>query len=326
MPDAAFAAWRMRVEATLDRALPDPDASPRRLHGAMRHGVLNGGKRMRPLLTYATGIAFGAAEADLDAAAAAVELVHCYSLVHDDLPAMDDDDLRRGQPTVHVAFDEATAILAGDALQSLAFDVLAHAPQPADRRVAMLAELARASGVAGMCGGQALDIDATGTKRSWSKRGQSHVFGLGIPSCQDDRPKNDSGPFLTSSFSLTDLERLHAMKTGALLRAAVRLGAIAAGADIASRAALDRYADALGLAFQVRDDLLDVEGDAATLGKTAGKDAAQDKATFPALLGIEASRDRLAGLATAMHGALASINTDTTLLAALARRVVERDH
>ena len=131
---------------------------------------------------------------------------------------------------------------------------------------------------------------------------------------------------MTSSFSLTDLERLHAMKTGALLRAAVRLGAIAAGADIASRAALDRYADALGLAFQVRDDLLDVEGDAATLGKTAGKDAAQDKATFPALLGIEASRDRLAGLATAMHGALASINTDTTLLAALARRVVERDH
>lgn len=293
MPDAAFAAWRMRVEATLDRALPDPDASPRRLHAAMRHGVLNGGKRMRPLLAYATGTAFGAAEADLDDAAAAVELVHCYSLVHDDLPAMDDDDLRRGQPTVHVAFDEATAILAGDALQSLAFDVLANAPQSADRRVAMLAELARASGVAGMCGGQALDIDATGHG---------------------------------ASVDIDELQRLHALKTGALLRASVRLGAIAAGADAASRAALDRYADALGLAFQVRDDLLDVEGDAATLGKTAGKDAAQDKATFPALLGIEASRDRLASLATAMHRALASINADTTLLAALARRVVERDH
>lgn len=293
MPDAAFAAWRMRVEAALDRVLPDPDVSPRRLHGAMRHGVLNGGKRIRPLLTYATGIAFGAEEADLDDAAAAVELVHCYSLVHDDLPAMDDDDLRRGQPTVHVAFDEATAILAGDALQSLAFDVLANAPQPAERRVAMLAELARASGAAGMCGGQALDIDATG-----------HGTTLDIDA----------------------LQRLHALKTGALLRAAVRLGAIAAGADGASRIALDRYADALGLAFQIRDDLLDVEGDAATLGKTAGKDAAQDKATFPALLGVEASRDRLVELASTMHEALASISADTTLLAALARRVVERDH
>ena len=293
MPDAAFAAWRTRVEATLDRALPDLDASPCRLHAAMRHGVLNGGKRMRPMLVYATGTAFGAAEADLDAAAAAVELVHCYSLVHDDLPAMDDDALRRGQPTVHVAFDEATAILAGDALQSLAFDVLANAPQPADRRVAMLAELARASGAAGMCGGQALDIDATGQG---------------------------------ANLDIDALQRLHSMKTGALLRASVRLGAIAAGADAGSRATLDRYADALGLAFQVRDDLLDVEGDAATLGKTAGKDAAQDKATFPALLGIEASRDRLASLATTMHGALASITADTTLLAALARRVVERDH
>ena len=293
MPDAAFPAWRSRVEAALDRALPDPAISPYRLHGAMRHGVLNGGKRMRPLLVYATGTAFGAAEADLDAPAAAIELVHCYSLVHDDLPAMDDDALRRGQPTVHVAFDEATAILAGDALQSLAFDVLARAPQRADWRVAMLAELARASGVAGMCGGQALDVDATG-----------------------------HGP----SLDIDALQRLHAMKTGALLRAAVRLGAIAAGADAASRAALDRYADALGLAFQIRDDLLDVEGDAATLGKTAGKDAAQDKATFPALLGIEASRDRLASLATTMHGALATISADTTLLAALARRVVERDH
>jgi farnesyl diphosphate synthase len=316
MPDAAFAAWRTRVEATLDRVLPDPETSPRRLHGAMRHGVLNGGKRMRPLLTYATGSAFGAEEAGLDAAAAAVELVHCYSLVHDDLPAMDDDDLRRGQPTVHVAFDEATAILAGDALQALAFDVLANAPLAAEARVAMLAELARASGLAGMCGGQALDIDATGTKR-----GRSHFSAEAHGQRTNPDRKHDSDPF-----SLADLERLHAMKTGALLRAAVRLGAIAGDADAASRAALDRYADALGLAFQIRDDLLDVEGDAATLGKTAGKDAAQDKATFPALLGLEATRDRLTGLATAMHEALSSINADTTLLAALARRVVERNH
>ncbi|QDA58149.1 polyprenyl synthetase family protein [Thermomonas aquatica] len=293
MPEATFAAWRARVEAALDHALPAPHDSPQRLHAAMRHGVLNGGKRMRPMLAYAAGTAFGADPAQLDAAAVAVELVHCYSLVHDDLPAMDDDALRRGQPTVHVAFDEATAILAGDALQALAFAALAHAPQPAGSRVAMLAELAHASGAAGMCGGQALDIDATG------KAGAIGIDGL---------------------------QRLHALKTGALLRASVRLGAIAAGADEASRIALDRYADALGLAFQVRDDLLDIEGDAATLGKTAGKDVAQDKATFPALLGIEASRARLAELSAVMHDALAGLAVETAALAALARKVVERDN
>ena len=322
MPEHVFAAWRTRVEAALDRSLPDPAASPARLHAAMRHGVLNGGKRMRPLLVYATGTALGADEAVLDEAAIAVELIHCYSLIHDDLPAMDDDDLRRGQPTVHVAFDEATAILAGDALQALAFQALADAAQTPEHRVAMLAELARASGVAGMCGGQALDIDATGgTSKRSTKRGQSHVFGRENSTGDLRRQKNDSDPF-----SIADLERLHALKTGALLRAAVRLGAIAAGADAASRIALDRYADALGLAFQVRDDLLDVEGDAATLGKTAGKDAAQDKATFPALLGIGASRVRLASLAATMHDALSTLHADTTALAALARLVVERDH
>ncbi len=291
MPEAALAAWRARNEAALDRCLPDPAAAPQRLHAAMRHAVLNGGKRVRPMLVYATGTTLGANAAALDAAAAAVELVHCYSLVHDDLPAMDDDALRRGQPTVHVAFDEATAILAGDALQALAFEVLADAPLPAERRVQMLAELARAAGVAGMCGGQALDVDATGAQPG----------------------------------SLALLERLHALKTGALLRCAVRLGAIAAGADPARRDVLDRYADALGLAFQVRDDLLDVEGDAATLGKTAGKDAAQAKATFPALLGMDASRQRLAQLAGVMQQALAGLDADTGALAALARQVVERD-
>ena len=329
MPEVDFATWRARVEAALDQALPSAEDSPQRLHAAMRHGVLNGGKRMRPLLAYATGTAFGADASRLDAAAVAVELIHCYSLVHDDLPAMDDDALRRGQPTVHVAFDEATAILAGDALQTLAFDVLANAPQAAERRVAMLAELARASGAAGMCGGQALDIDATGS----AKRGQSHVFGRETSTVDVLRPKNDSDPF-----SLADLERLHAMdrlfslermhahKTGALLRASVRLGAIAAGADADSRIALDRYADALGLAFQIRDDLLDVEGDSAVLGKTAGKDAAQDKATFPALLGVDASRARLRQLAQAMPDALAACVGDTAPLAALGRRAIERDH
>ena len=293
MPEARFAAWRARVEVALDRILPSPTLAPGRLHAAMRHAALGGGKRMRPLLVYATGNTFGADAEVLDAAAVAVELIHCYSLVHDDLPAMDNDALRRGQPTIHVAFDEATAILAGDALQSLAFEVLAEAPQPAERRVAMLAELARASGIAGMCGGQALDIAATGT--------------------------------LTATVPLADLEKLHALKTGALLRASVRLGAIAAGADAASRAALDRYADALGLAFQIRDDLLDVEGNSATLGKTAGKDSAQDKATFPALLGIERSRARLHTLATCMEEALAEVGANTTELAALGRMAIERD-
>lgn len=292
MPEAAFAAWRTRIEAALDAALPSATSAPQGLHAAMRHGVLNGGKRMRPLLAYATGNAFGADTESMDAAAVAVELVHCYSLVHDDLPAMDDDALRRGQPTVHVAFDEATAILAGDALQSLAFEVLAGAPQDPARRVAMLAELAQASGAGGMCGGQALDIAATG-----------QANGIGIDA----------------------LQRLHALKTGALLRAAVRLGAIAAGADEVSRIALDRYADALGLAFQIRDDLLDIEGDAATLGKTAGKDVEQDKATFPALLGIEASRARLAELGGVMNDALAGLHADTAALAALGRKVIERD-
>ena len=328
-PEAAFANWRARVEAALDQALPSAEDSPQRLHAAMRHGVLNGGKRMRPLLAYATGTAFGADVSRLDAAAVAVELIHCYSLVHDDLPAMDDDALRRGQPTVHVAFDEATAILAGDALQTLAFDVLANAPQAAERRVAMLAELARASGAAGMCGGQALDIDATGS----AKRGQSHVFGRETSTVDVLRPKNDSDPFSLADLErlhamdrLFSLERMHALKTGALLRASVRLGAIAAGADADSRIALDRYADALGLAFQIRDDLLDIEGDAATLGKTAGKDLAQDKATFPSLLGIEASRARLAELSALMQDALAGLGVETAALAALARKVVERDN
>ena len=330
-PEAAFANWRARVEAALDQALPSAEDSPQRLHAAMRHGVLNGGKRMRPLLAYATGTAFGADASRLDAAAVAVELIHCYSLVHDDLPAMDDDALRRGQPTVHVAFDEATAILAGDALQTLAFDVLANAPQAAERRVAMLAELARASGAAGMCGGQALDIDATGN--AGAKRGQSHFSVEGHQQSKSPDRKHDSDPFSLADLErlhamdrLFSLERMHALKTGALLRASVRLGAIAAGADADSRIALDRYADALGLAFQIRDDLLDIEGDAATLGKTAGKDLAQDKATFPALLGIEASRARLAQLSALMQDALAGLGVETAALAALARKVVERDN
>jgi len=290
--EGILADWRRRTDTTLAAALDALDGHTEpRLLAAMRHAVLLGGKRMRPLLAYASGHACGAGAGQLDAAAAAVELVHAYSLVHDDLPAMDDDALRRGQPTVHVAFDEATAILAGDALQSLAFTLLAGAPLPDATRVAMLAELAAAAGAAGMCGGQAFDLAATGTA---------------IP--------------------VESLERLHALKTGALLRAAVRLGAIAAGRDAQARQGLDTFAQALGLAFQIRDDLLDIEGDSATLGKTAGKDVAQDKATFPALIGADASRERLAGLARDMAQALDALPGDTAALAALARRAIERDH
>ena len=293
MPEPTFAAWRARLDAALEGTLPAPDLAPRRLHAAMRHAALDGGKRIRPLLVYATGTAFGTGVETLDAPAMAVELVHAYSLVHDDLPAMDDDNLRRGKPTVHVAFDEATAILAGDALQSLAFEQLAVAPLDAGVRVAMLRELAVAAGAAGMCGGQALDIDATG-----------QGAGIGIDA----------------------LEQLHALKTGALLRASVRFGALAAGVDANAMQRLDAFADALGLAFQVRDDLLDVEGDSATLGKTAGKDAAQAKATFPALLGIEASRARLVALAARVDEALAPFGRDAQLLAEIGRRVVDRSH
>lgn len=312
--DARLRLWRARVDARLGSVLADPPAAAgvgndaialdhplagdTRLRAAMRHAVLLGGKRMRPLLVYATGTLLGADEDALDGAACAVELIHAYSLVHDDLPAMDDDALRRGQPTVHVAFDEATAVLAGDALQTLAFETLATAPLPADTRVEMMAELARASGIAGMCGGQALDIAATG-------RGDA--------------------------LDLAALERLHALKTGALLRCAVRLGAAAAGAEAGARAALDRYAEALGLAFQIRDDLLDIDGDSATLGKTAGKDAAQNKATFPALLGRDASEARLQALSATMREALDAPSLranggEVATLALLARQVIERAH
>lgn len=295
MTDAAalFAGWRERIDAALAAALDAHVPSDLRLREAMRHALLLGGKRVRPLLVLATGRLASAPEDALDAPATAIECIHAYSLVHDDLPAMDDDALRRGQPTVHVAFDEATAILAGDALQTLAFSRLAAAPLPAEARIAMVAALAEAAGAAGMCGGQALDIEATG-------RG--------------------------GEIALADLRRLHALKTGALLRCAVRLGAIAGAADADTRAALDRYADALGLAFQIRDDLLDIESDSATLGKTAGKDLAQNKATFPALLGVDGARVALAEQAAAMREALAPFGERGALLAEIARQVVERRH
>lgn len=288
---AQFPQWQTRIETVLERILPVADTVPAHLHAAMRHAALGGGKRLRPMLVYAAGALTQAHPATLDHAAAAVELIHAYSLVHDDLPAMDDDALRRGRPTVHVAFDEATAILAGDALQTLAFAALSDAPAPAEVRLALLQTLTAASGSQGMCGGQALDLAATGQRQT-----------------------------------LTDLEAMHRAKTGALIRASVRMGAQAGNADATMLASLDDYATALGLAFQIRDDLLDIEGNAAQLGKTAGKDVAQDKSTFPALLGIDASYARLADLATHMRHALAGIHGDTLPLQQLGEFAARRRH
>jgi len=289
--EATFARWRDRIESQLDASLPSPSDAPRGLHQAMRYAVLGGGKRMRPLLVYAGGRIFGADENALDAPAMAVELIHAYSLVHDDLPAMDDDALRRGRPTTHIAFDEATAILAGDALQTRAFGLIADAPLPASLRVACLQTLTHASGAAGMCGGQALDIDATGHQQP-----------------------------------LQDLERMHALKTGALIRAAVRMGALCGQAPAADLATLDTVASALGLAFQVRDDILDVEASSEQLGKTAGKDEAQAKSTFPALLGMDGAKAHLRTLSEQMFDGLAGYGEVADALRALATLAVERDH
>ena len=290
-PDVLFAHWRDTLETQFDAILPDPQHAPEGLHGAMRHAVLGGGKRMRPLLVMAAGRLFNADEHRLLPAAMAVELIHAYSLIHDDLPAMDDDAMRRGKPTVHIAFDEATAILAGDALQARAFSLIAEARMPAEIRVACLQTLAHASGAAGMCGGQALDIAATGRLQS-----------------------------------LEALRHMHALKTGALIRAAVRMGALCGDASQADLLQLDQFAAALGVAFQVRDDILDVEASSEQLGKTAGKDQAQDKSTFPALLGMQPAKDYLIDLAAQMEQALESYGDRAALLAALGRLTIERSH
>ena len=281
-----------RADAVLARVLPPEDQPPAELHRAMRYAVLGGGKRLRPLLVYATGTTFGAPPDTLDAAAAAVEIIHAYSLVHDDLPAMDDDSLRRGRATCHVVFGEAMAILAGDALQALAFDVLAHDPTRDDpaTHVEMLRVLAVACGSHGMAGGQAFDLAAIGR-----------------------------------TLSPADLERMHVHKTGALIRASVRLGALAAGVrDAPTLDALERYGHAIGLAFQIRDDLLDIEGGTEQLGKTAGKDAAADKPTYPSVFGVAGSRTELARLAADALHAIEPLGASAAPLAALARFVVER--
>ncbi len=282
-----------RVDAKLDELFHAPRPELALIYQAMRYSVINGGKRVRPLLVYAACEALGGSPERADAAACAVELIHAYSLVHDDLPAMDDDDLRRGQPTTHKAFDEASAILAGDGLQSLAFEVLADGqrnPLSAEVRLDMLSHLAKAAGPAGMVGGQAIDLGSVG---QWLDQGA--------------------------------LEIMHRHKTGALIEASVRLGALASGeADSLSLRALQDYAQAVGLAFQVQDDILDVESDTATLGKTQGKDQANHKPTYPALLGLDAAKIYALELRDLALHALRPFGEAAEPLRDLARYIVER--
>ncbi|MFP5408728.1 MAG: polyprenyl synthetase family protein [Gammaproteobacteria bacterium] len=290
-----FAAWmqgcQARMEGVLSEWLPPASIAPQRLHEAMRYAVLDGGKRVRPLLAFAAGEVAGADVERVQHAAAAVELIHAYSLVHDDMPAMDDDALRRGKPTVHVEFDQATALLVGDALQSLAFDILASQPLANDAatQLKMVQLLAQAAGSRGMAGGQAIDLASVG-----------------------------------KPLDLTELEFMHIHKTGALIRASVLLGAQCGSLPEGAIAALDHYAKCIGLAFQVVDDVLDAEAPTATLGKTAGKDAAHNKPTYVSLLGAVRARELAQELRADAHAALADLGAPAARLRQLADFVVER--
>jgi len=284
-----------RVEKALEQRLPSENILPQRLHQAMRYSTLEGGKRMRPMLTYATGKALGLEMDILDAPACAVEFIHVYSLIHDDLPAMDDDDLRRGKATSHIAFDEATAILTGDALQTLAFDTLANDaslkvnPQ---QRLEMISVLTKASGSQGMVGGQAIDLASVGQE-----------------------------------ISLPELENMHIHKTGALIRASVNMAALAKAdinPDVAKK--LDHYAKCIGLSFQVKDDILDEESDTTTLGKTQGKDQNNNKPTYPALLGLSAAKEKAQELHEQALISLGDFGEEADLLRDLSLYIIQRDH
>jgi farnesyl diphosphate synthase/geranylgeranyl diphosphate synthase type II len=291
-PNAAglIDAARSRSEHVLAAWLNRADGASASLDDAMRYSVLGTGKRLRPVLVYLAGRALGADDEALDAPAAAIEMIHAYSLVHDDLPAMDDDDLRRGRPTVHRAFDEPLAILAGDALQTLAFEALASRPHP--RLGALITTLAQAAGRDGMAAGQAIDLGAVG-----------------------------------APMDLAALQAMHQHKTGALIRATVRLGAlVAVDASDPRIAALDHYAAAMGLAFQIHDDVLDITGDTQTLGKTSGADARRDKPTYPALLGVAQAQRRARDLLDDALAALEPLGEAGQPLAALARFMIDRDH
>jgi len=287
--------YAARVESALDARLPAIETEPVMLHTAMRYATLGGGKRVRAALVYATGETLGAPAAELDNAASAVELIHAFSLVHDDLPSMDNDDLRRGRPTCHKQFDEPTALLVGDALQTLAFETLSadsNDPQVLRSRLAMVQALARASGSTGMAGGQALDIEATG-----------------------------------KSLELEQLIQVHELKTGALIHASVNLGLLAAGTvapEIAT--GLDEFGRCIGLAFQIVDDILDVTADTETLGKPQGSDLAANKATFPAVMGLEEARKRANSLLESALATLAPLGDNGQSLAEIAGFIVHRHY
>jgi geranylgeranyl pyrophosphate synthase len=292
--DQILVAFQSQVDRALERQLPPAERDPVRLHTAMRYAVLGPGKRVRPVLVYATGQALNTHLDELDASAVAVELIHAYSLIHDDLPAMDDDDLRRGRPTCHKEFDEATAILAGDALQALAFSAIAECEKisvPPSRRIEMLRALAQASGSEGMAGGQAMDLAAVGNQ-----------------------------------LTLAELETMHLHKTGALIRASVQLGYLASqinDPDIAER--LDRYARCVGLAFQVHDDILDVEGETAVIGKPQGSDSDQNKPTYPNILGMDEAKKTAQSLCDEAISCLDQLGPSADTLRQLADYIVNRD-
>jgi len=284
-----------RVEVALDQRLPANTVLPKMLHDAMRYSTLDGGKRMRPMLTYSVGKALGIAPETLDGAACAVEMIHVYSLIHDDLPAMDDDDLRRGKATSHKQYDEATAILAGDGLQTLAFQILAgdeSMQASAETRLNMITALAKASGSQGMVGGQAIDLESVGKK-----------------------------------LTLPELENMHIHKTGALIRVAVQLATLSKpDLDPAVAAKLDHYAKCIGLSFQVKDDILDEESDTATLGKTQGKDQENDKPTYPALLGLAGAKEKAQNLHEQALESLANFGDEADVLRELSLYIIQRDH
>lgn len=290
MTTEKMAQWQRRAEHALEHALTAHTGEEPRLLEAMQYAVLGGGKRLRPMLVYATGETLGCAPAQLDPIAAAVEIIHAYSLIHDDLPAMDDDALRRGKPTVHIAFDEACAILAGDSLQALAFEVLAGVDASAEIRIQLIKLLAVASGAAGMAGGQSLDLAAEGQQLNEAQ-----------------------------------LAEIHHKKTGALIHASVMMTATLAQAEPAVYAALDHYAQTIGLAFQIQDDILDVVGDTAIIGKPQGADLALDKSTYPAILGLDGAIARAKNQLTKALAALSVLGDAAKPLESLARYVVERD-
>jgi farnesyl diphosphate synthase len=286
---------RRRIDALLDQWLPSEATEPTKLHRAMRYASLNAGKRLRPLIVYLVGDALGADKTDLDASALAVECIHVYSLIHDDLPAMDDDDLRRGKATTHIAFDEATAILAGDALQTIGFNILCHHPLSPDvesERIRLLTILTDASGSVGMGGGQMIDLIATDSK-----------------------------------LSIEQLEAMHRMKTGALISACVKMAVATSQINEAEIiAAFDRFADRIGLAFQVKDDILDIEGETEVIGKPSGSDEELNKSTFPALMGLDAAKEYAQQLIDEALLSLEHIPYNTEALEALAKYMIERQY